>query len=1495
MTFTACIGSGNAAFGTYRFFLRTSAFISLLLTHIRMTMHVSDFRFQNTLPSSRAGRSATICRIGSLSLVVLFMLGAFGLHESANAQNARIHHQIIKSHESPPTMGREFWFAMTSNYWGLDNGGKYMRIYITSPQNTTAYVSIGVSGAKTPVPILAYKVGTFKIPESWEMESSGVVEPKAIHVWSNDADLTVYDMSHNAYTSDGSYIIPTIGWGNDYVVAAYASLYELTWDDPSEFTVTASIDHTVIDITPSCDFRQCPGGNESGDGCSHDVGYPAGHTFSITLNRGECAQFKPVLAQGADGYDVTGTIIHANNPVGVVGGSDCPNIPADFPYCDHVEDMIPPVRTWATTYYTTNFVQPPTMPGHDFGLYLMVASKPGQTIWREDASSGAHVECQLSNKYDNYWDELELAQKFWSDAPFLLVEYMNSSTYPDHDNGQGDPAEVVINPREQYSKDVVFQTPVSVGAQAPYDSYANIIVNLKDERQTTFDGQKILSYTHQPIDDTFEVFNITHIAPGVHTVTGDTLGVGVYIYGYGYDESYAWAGNMGTKTFNSQDTVSPLADTSGSCYDAFVHLSDSGINPGGIPQSMLNMVRLDSDYNMVYIPDPSFHEGVGLDTSSYSMYVLDRTKPAYLKVEAYDVAGNETMVISTYTPQVADIEPPLQNFGSAVSPTTKYEYDTIINTGQVAFNFDKLTLLYGNLGFTIDSGMIPSVLAVGERRVLKISFQAVKANTVVDSILFGDECGIQSVALTGTGGQPDFQVTDQHWPNEAVPPGPNGYVKTVTIENLSSIPINIDTAWWADQVHFKPVDKFPVTVDSQGTKTFRIAYYPDNNSLTTTDRTQGFWRSSTLDSAGDSRKGVRNDSLTGNGVAPTEYFIQDVNDTILCAQPGDTEHLTFQIADTGTSAGTITRIFHTDSTDFKNLQGVLSSGGIWNPAITAQTFAPGESATITLDYPEPVGTNVTAVDSLFAINSEGDTVMGHPIVVTIHLIYKEGQVQPQTVYLPATRYQQAGRAMNSFIISNSTSAPLDVSTVTLTPGGNYNNSYSFTTNPALPATLAPAGSPGDKMTVTIAFNDSLSFDSLQAASFEINSGSCSPMQVDAIAPVRVSGAAWQSYTAPPVLACEEPINDVKITNTQPGNGNETIVDTIESATWVGPNGGGNHGANFSIPNILGDTLESGQTLPVPVTFIPGSGTGLVTYNDTLAVTLHSSRSDTTIYIPVSNTAGTALATGYSEFATPTAAASDQVSVPATVSINKLGLPILIDSVGITGIKLTYSIPHPDLLIPNKPNPFTISNPLKAIGWSATTLPNANGVRADSEITVMLSGSTPLPDGLDSAVYGQLNFQVALDKADDETAVTLDSLQLFTGVGATTPLGSCVATVTQSSDFSLVLRCGDSTLKSVMLSGAVPVYIKPATPDPVTGSSMTFEYATRGEANITLAIYDVLGHEVATPVDNVPQDAGTWQVRYDASKLPNGTYTYRLSTEQPLLGGTAVSRQFVVQR
>ena len=61
-------------------------------------------------------------------------------------------------------------------------------------------------------------------------------------------------------------------------------------------------------------------------------------------------------------------------------------------------------------------------------------------------------------------------------------------------------------------------------------------------------------------------------------------------------------------------------------------------------------------------------------------------------------------------------------------------------------------------------------------------------------------------------------------------------------------------------------------------------------------------------------------------------------------------------------------------------------------------------------------------------------------------------------------------------------------------------------------------------------------------------------------------------------------------------------------------------------------------------------------------------------------------------------------------------------------------------------------------------------------------------------------------------------------------------------------------------------------NPVT----TFEFVIRQSSFVDLSVYDLLGREVATLVDE-KKSPGTYEVTWDASGQPSGIYFYRLST------------------
>ena len=78
------------------------------------------------------------------------------------------------------------------------------------------------------------------------------------------------------------------------------------------------------------------------------------------------------------------------------------------------------------------------------------------------------------------------------------------------------------------------------------------------------------------------------------------------------------------------------------------------------------------------------------------------------------------------------------------------------------------------------------------------------------------------------------------------------------------------------------------------------------------------------------------------------------------------------------------------------------------------------------------------------------------------------------------------------------------------------------------------------------------------------------------------------------------------------------------------------------------------------------------------------------------------------------------------------------------------------------------------------------------------------------------------------------------------------------------------------------------PDPFNPSTI-ITYTVPGDGPVTLRVYDVLGREVGTLVNQV-QPAGQYSVRFDGSRLASGMYFYRMTC-----GGNLATMKMVLQR
>ncbi len=1399
--------------------------------------------------------SKVACSISIFLCVLFFSIG------NISAQSPRIKHVIDKvQRDQTSYLGRDLWFTMCQNY--ESQGGKYYELFVTSPNNTTVNIQV-TGGSSSKYPITAGQVLNFFVPLAWEVTTSGVVQQKGIRVWSNNADLTAYLLSRNPATSDGMYIIPTIGWGKEYVVAGYESLYEgyggFVYDYPSEFSIIANQDNTICTITPNCDIRMSNGNPDR----------KAHQQFTEILNRGECVQYKVVLASNADDFDVTGSIVTSNNPVGIVGASQCPNIPPEFPYCDHICDMIPPVRTWANTYQTVPFA-------HRFGgdTYLVIASKAGQTVYRNNQQYFIS-----SKKYEYYFrPDITDASVWTSDSPFLLAQYINSTTWPElngpNNNGIGDPAMVVVNAVEQYVPRIIFSTPNITNGNG-FQNFANVMVNNNVKKTTTFDGQNISSFkgtTQLPIPfSNYTAYRIASLSPGKHEIVSDS-GVGVYVYGYGNYDSYAWSGSLGIRTFNDPDTIPPVADTSGACFDALVTLTDNHVTP---PDSKIASVKLDSIYNMAYNPDPNYQEGVATASTFYNMNVIDSSKEAYLKIETHDYAGNRTIVTSSYTPQIATLSPPLNNYGSGNIGVTTCKYFTLTNTGKTPFKWESIKLLLGNKGFTIDSGLVPnSPIPVGGNRRLLVCFTPTSPAFQSDTLEMSDGCQKLRAIVIGTGGAPDFGPLGEDFQCQLV--GTTTLLAEASVNNSSKNFITIDSIWVDDPVHFgftRSATKgdpnylnFDVLPNAQHKVMF--SFTPDKVGQY---KTTAHFRSTQI--------GERTAELLGCAVAP---HISISRDTIKVSDCAVAVPFVFAIRDSGYQM-TINQVVVVGDPQFQQPTSFTYQNGSaaqlpikLDPSgessflaylnfIPAQQVCGKFTAKVFAIGPNPI--DPAKMDTTNSVNIAVDAIWRDltPVISTINMA-----AVPFGSPTQSSDLQYCSQICDPVMLQNVVAIP-----------GPYQSAFTITrysvngVTKTLPITL----SKGDCVNITVQFDPSVFPDSVQTQNYAFVSDACTQVPgAIATAGVKLGPPTIQGFDlTPAILSCGT--RDTFVTVTNPVVSKKLVAKIVSVAVQ------GANPANFVAGAPASMTIAGGSTVRIPVTFTPtpsAGGPAATAYKADVVVTaIDASGNTLTLTAPVSGSANGMSALVSSQFAVQSAQADAKTTLvlPVNIAFTRNGLADQIDAFGITKIKLVYKY-NTDLLEPIGGTDVSKSISALPAGWvvdpaPASTIDNGNGV-----LTISLSGPALTDAEATAGTLAEVRFYPTIAKDGEKTTtVTLTSSDLLTSSGAA--VGNCLAVSQKGTQFSLVYACGDSSLANFLLTGNGPSMIKPVNPNPVSASNggiVNFQYVTKHEGIVSLIIYDELGKEVARVVSGQYHPAGTYEVRYDASGMRSGSYIYRFQLD-----------------
>jgi hypothetical protein len=328
-----------------------------------------------------------------------------------------------------------------------------------------------------------------------------------------------------SYTNDASLLIPTNAWTGAYVAAAWPG-----WEhspgvflpNPSQVTVTAAKDDTHVTIVTRAT-------TEGGGGTPVlEAGVPA----TITLQAGDVLELTAAVG------DLTGTRVDADQPVQVVSGHYCTQVPIGSTACDHLEESMLPVEALSTTYLVTAPYLP-SLSGAREQLTRIVATTDATTVTFDPPVPGVPSPQTLAKAGD--FLELPLVKADYqvkADHKILVVQYMIGQDAPPA-AGTGDPSMSLAVPNDQYRSDYLFHAPVS---------YETNFVNLTAPVGATvnLDGNPVPASAFVAIGGSgFAVARValSDGAAGNHHAES-SMPFGISVYGYGQYTSYWYPGGL---------------------------------------------------------------------------------------------------------------------------------------------------------------------------------------------------------------------------------------------------------------------------------------------------------------------------------------------------------------------------------------------------------------------------------------------------------------------------------------------------------------------------------------------------------------------------------------------------------------------------------------------------------------------------------------------------------------------------------------------------------------------------------------------------------------------------------------------------------------------------------------------------------------------------------------------------------------------------------------
>jgi len=231
---------------------------------------------------------------------------------------------------------------------------------------------------------------------------------------------------------DGSRLYPTERWGTEVrVVTQPSAMFEEAVEPVhGYFVVMARDDETTVTI-------DAPEGGVVG---AVDV-IPESGDGEITLDRGQVLLLISTLP-----HDLAGAHVTADRPIQVFGGHECSMVPLGTGFCDHLEEVMPPVAALGTDYVV---MAPVASDGSGTAVphrIRVVGTQDGTMVTTSDAMFGGLVDAGGVLELGPLGESIEIS----SDAPVLVAQFLVGV---EADPLAADPSMLVPPPVDQHREE----------------------------------------------------------------------------------------------------------------------------------------------------------------------------------------------------------------------------------------------------------------------------------------------------------------------------------------------------------------------------------------------------------------------------------------------------------------------------------------------------------------------------------------------------------------------------------------------------------------------------------------------------------------------------------------------------------------------------------------------------------------------------------------------------------------------------------------------------------------------------------------------------------------------------------------------------------------------------------------------------------------------------------------------------------------------------------